>query len=202
METRLDALVRKYPLLGKALREQREFMRFLGASLPEEVMLVQTRAFAIIDKLVPHADAHKEAVMVVVVLANSPQNLYANPARFRVDYNAVICRAVEQLRDATYNAPLTPALAQAKTAIGIAMMQETREQLESGHHQLQPHQARQIRQKMDQGAPREEMRTFAPLDVPALRDAYDREKQNLLRLIDSIAARDNTPPPPPPHSFF
>lgn len=201
MHARLDPLVRKYPLLAKALREQRDLMRFLGADMPAEVVSVQARAFEAIDRLVPCDNARKEAVMIVVVLANSPQNLYANPSRFRYEYSAVVYDAVVQLRDATYHAPLTPALAQAKTAIGIAMMQETREQLEQGRRELQPQQARVMRQKMDQGAPREETRTFAPLDVPALRDAYDCEKQALLRLIDDIAAREPTPPAPPPRFF-
>lgn len=184
----LPTLVQKYPLLGKMLAEQSALLRSLGTDVPEEVMSVQTRAFDAIDRLVAQDDAKKEAVMIVIVLANSPPYLYEDTARFGGEYSPLVQDVVEQLKAATYHDPLTPPLAQAKAAIGIAMLQETRAQVESGARSLTGPQALQIRERMNAQAPREEARTFANLDVPALRAAFDAEKQAMLDMIDDIVA--------------
>lgn len=186
--TLLPTLVQKYPLLGKMLAEQSALLRSLGTDVPEEVMSVQTRAFDAIDRLVAQDDAKKEAVMIVIVLANSPPFLYDDTARFGAEYSPLVRDVVEQLKAATYDDPLTPPLAQAKAAIGIAMLQETRAQVESGARSLTGPQALQIRERMNAQAPREEARTFANLDVPALRAAFDAEKQAMLDMIDDIVA--------------
>lgn len=183
----------KYPLLGRVLDEQARFLKSLDVTLPDLVATVQKNAFGLIDELSTSDDVQKEAIMIVVVLANTPPLFYREVEKISP---APVRDIIAQLRAANPRDALTPPLAQAKTALGIAMMQALQAQIESNAGTVTTDQADVIRKRMLNQAVHEENRTFASLDCPGLRQRYDARKDELLALVTRLAQPAKPPAPP------
>lgn len=177
-----------YTFLTRVLEMQRQFLVQLGIEAPPELLNLQKDACLEIHKHSPSSFEEKQAVMTVIVLASSPKQLYD-----RVDAVAdpVTSTAIKELRWANPQDALTPLLAQAKTAIGIGMMQL------AAKTEMTPDQARQVRARGFNNQA-EETRNFANLNAPALREEYMRTKQNLIARLDAIIATPAGPKPPKP----
>ncbi len=184
-----DAL-HAYPFLGRVINTQRDFLRDLGVDVPAELIELQKNACLEVHRHSPSNHATKEAIMTVIVLASSPPQLYD---RVEASGDVMIRRAVQELRAANPQDPLTPLLSQAKTAIGIAMMRLAA-QTEMTAEQARAMYARGLNNDA------EEVRNFSNLDAPALREEYARTKRALMARLQTIFSP--APPSPPRRPGF
>ena len=181
-----------YTFLNRVLELQSQFFARYNIDVPAELVELQKNACLEIHTHSLADKAEKEAVMTVIVLASSPPPLYD---RVEASADAITRIAFQQLRAANPQDPLTPMLAQAKTAVGIAMMRLAMK-LELNAEQAAVMRARGLNSEA------EEKRNFShlPERAFALRQVYADTKAALMAKLDGAINAANAAPaaPQPP----
>ncbi|TAL28237.1 MAG: hypothetical protein EPN97_15085 [Alphaproteobacteria bacterium] len=170
-------ILRQYPLVKKFFDQVRD----MGLDTAPEAAKAQARAIELIAAEGGGSKEEKEASMIVAALMLDPTSLYLDIGRFWVGYNEEVENAVQGLISTAPGSFMTPTIAQATAASGIAQLEGVAEKLRAG--------------KPLDGTPQEvldsakqafgqEMEVFSYLDAPALLARYETIRTGVFAALE------------------
>ncbi len=175
----------KYPLVAKALEEQREFITKHGGSTQDvgSVASMSLRVAELVEAHVERPDDEKEALISAALLSFIPSSALGDTARLDTDYNATVRAMVEDMEAGPRSVP-----SESTAQIGLAVYTVTLENLTAQLANANPAEVpvNQIAAKMAQ-----ETVTFQLLEkhaaAPSLADAFSEKLDQLDALLSDIA---------------
>lgn len=181
----------KYPLVAKAVDEQKQLARFLGGSLPPALIKLWQRSTEIIDQCIDLPAQDKESLMVAGVLLMASPFTFDDTDRFSEEYNERIHAYVNLISSSStpFNDPKAPfrssELLLAMRAMNIAAGEMTLAEIKSGKTRLTQ---QEMQQALDANEEQKKELGIVQGQAPKL-DIMEKDLLN--KIADALA--DKTP---------
>lgn len=190
-----SALAAKYPLARRAFETQDIFFTRASETLPKSLGTARDRVAMLVDKYVDGTPEEKEALIIAGAISLEPfsgSRMYGDP-----DYGTALDCVMIALIDAAKSpqSPVPPNIAPLITAVMIAKMEQTMEDVSSG---LQPVTDAAVRASLKRAAVNDAI-CLPNLKNKELRDLYETTQFAYFAVLERAAERaKNLPPPPDP----
>lgn len=155
----------RYPLVSKALAEQRAIFKNHSDGMPAELHAATQRALALLDTCLDAALLPKEDIMAVAVLMNCPPYLALKSQRFAADYNPHVQRMIDIHTQRIGVTAANEDLIQVYSALFVAHGENLLQQIRT-IGAADPHWLRDIRENLEDYA--DDRAAFAHKIAPAL----------------------------------
>lgn len=191
-------ILRQYPLVKKYFDQVRE----MGLDVEPEAAKAQARAIELIAAEGGGSKEEKEASMICAALMLNPASIYLDIGRFWVGYNEEVENAVQGLISSAPGSFMTPPIAQATAAAGIAQMEGVEQSVKTGKPPLTG-----TYQEVLEGVKQafgQEMEVFAYLDAPQLLARYEITRDHVFAELEAKIqpAQPKIRPPKPGNGSF
>lgn len=186
-----DKLQIRYPFAAKAFAAQNAFYKAIRQQPPAQLLQARERVAELVDKHVNASLTQKEAFIIAAAITLDPPSgmkIYGDPA-----YGAALADVMSELLSSAQNpaAPLPASLAPLVTAVMIARMEQTMDDIEAGKVAVN---AAAVKASMERAAVNDQI-CLPNLDNKALRDLYEQTQFAYLSVLETAAKK---PPPQPP----
>lgn len=184
---KIDALLKKYPLVEKAFNRTASEIEAAVFFLGGEKAVIETpkRIIETVEKSIDGTDAEKQALMIGVMYSMSPEALAEDRENFESEYGLAAQAIIEDWCADDKVSVASTNVARVATVLGLCQMAIAAPMFAESARSMPA----QMIQETKSAALKEEARILPNLNAPKLQAQHDETKELIFKLLDGAASQ-------------